>query len=34
MDIHEILKKTNSGEILSHKGLVYLLGPAPDSIES
>ena len=34
MDIHEILKKTKSGEILSHSELVYLLDLAPDSLES
>ncbi len=34
MDIHDILKKTKSGEILSNNELVYLLGLEPDSIES
>lgn len=34
MDIHDIIKKTKSGEVLSHSELVYLLGLAPDSIES
>ena len=34
MNIHDIIKKTKSGDILSHDELVYLLGLAPDSTES
>ena len=34
MDIHDIIKKTKSGETLSHYELIYLLSLPPDSIES
>ena len=34
MNINDILKKSQSGDTLSHNELVYLLGLAPDSIES
>lgn len=34
MDINEIIKKSQSGDILSHTELVYLLGLSPESIES
>ena len=34
MNIHDIIKKTKSGDPLSRGELVYLLGLAPDSVES
>ena len=34
MNINDVIKKSQSGEILSHNELVYLLGLPPDSIES
>lgn len=34
MNIHDILKKSQSGDIVSHDELVYLLSLTPDSIES
>lgn len=34
MHIEDILKKTEAGDVLSRKELVYLLGLAPDSVET
>jgi biotin synthase len=34
MDIHDLIQKTQDGECLSHKELVYLLSMAPDCSES
>ena len=34
MEIHDLMRKSQDGEILSHSELVYLLGLSPDSSES
>ncbi len=34
MNIKELIKKSQSGDVLSQKELVYLLGLAPDSVET
>jgi biotin synthase len=34
MNINDILRKSQAGDILSHNDLVYVLGLSPDSIES